>query len=116
MQDTENVGEILKITFGCAGSVIAHGLSLVERFSCVVQASHHGGGSLQSMGSRVWALVVVGAPWHAESARTRDGGHHSLVFWLQADISDTILISILCMGPVFPCLIILRGWAFGGGE
>ena len=70
---------------------------------------------LQSMGSRVWALVVVAAPWHAESARTRDGGHHSIVFWLQADISDTILISILCMGPVFPCLIILRGWAFGGG-
>jgi len=70
---------------------------------------------LQSMDSRAWASVVVAAPWHAESARTRDGSHHSIVFWLQADISDTILISIFCIGPVFPCLMILRGGAFGGG-
>ena len=67
------------------------------------------------MGSRVWALVVVAAPWHAESARTRDGGHHSIVFWLQADISDTILMLILCMGPVFPCLIIKRLGFWGWG-
>lgn len=67
------------------------------------------------MGSRGWASVVVAAPWHAESARTRNGSHHSIVFWLQADISDMILLSILCIGPVFSLPDDIKRWGWGRG-